>query len=162
MTPVPPLAYAGFWRRLGAAVLDMLVFSIGSTTLLYLMYGPAYLAAPADAGGQPGYHAAETLLGNVVPLILIPLLWVTLGGTPGKLLMGCVVADAATGRRIGWRQALLRLLGYAASALPLGLGFLWVGWDKRKQGLHDRIAGTIVIMEDYARDPIDALAREAP
>ncbi len=42
---------------------------------------------------------------------------------------------------------MLRYLGYYISMLPLFLGIFWVGWDKRKQGWHDKIAGTLVIKE---------------
>jgi len=43
---------------------------------------------------------------------------------------------------------LLRYLGYYLSMLPLFLGFIWVGIDRRKQGFHDKIAGTVVIRQD--------------
>jgi uncharacterized RDD family membrane protein YckC len=55
------------------------------------------------------------------------------------------VIDAVSGDAIGTRQALLRYLGYFLSILPLGLGFLWIAWDARKQGWHDKLAGTVVI-----------------
>jgi uncharacterized RDD family membrane protein YckC len=42
-------------------------------------------------------------------------------------------------------EALVRYIGYWASAIPLGLGFLWVAWDSGKQGWHDKIAGTCVV-----------------
>jgi uncharacterized RDD family membrane protein YckC len=45
----------------------------------------------------------------------------------------------------------VRYLGYFVSALPLGLGFFWVAWDKRKQGFHDKLAKTVVIHEDESR-----------
>ncbi len=38
-----------------------------------------------------------------------------------------------------------RYLGYFASTIPLCLGFLWIAFDKRKQGWHDKLAGTVVI-----------------
>ena len=42
-------------------------------------------------------------------------------------------------------KLVLRYIGYYISLLPLMLGFFWVGWDKRKQGFHDKIAGTVVV-----------------
>jgi uncharacterized RDD family membrane protein YckC len=38
-----------------------------------------------------------------------------------------------------------RYLGYFVSTIPFGLGLFWIGWDKRKQGWHDKLAGTVVI-----------------
>ncbi|RYY81863.1 MAG: RDD family protein, partial [Comamonadaceae bacterium] len=36
-------------------------------------------------------------------------------------------------------------LAYFVSAIPLCIGFLWVAWDPRKQGWHDKLAGTVVV-----------------
>jgi uncharacterized RDD family membrane protein YckC len=40
---------------------------------------------------------------------------------------------------------LARYVGYIISTIPLCLGFLWVGFDSKKQGWHDKIAGTVVV-----------------
>lgn len=89
---------------------------------------------------------------SVSLLCLLPLLtlycWTCLGGTPGKLLMGCEMVDARSGQHLSLRQALLRYMAYGLSLLPLGLGFFWIAFDPRKQGLHDRLAGTLVVRED--------------
>ena len=42
--------------------------------------------------------------------------------------------------------AFLRYLGYVISAIPLFLGFIWIAFDKQKQGFHDKIAGTFVVV----------------
>jgi uncharacterized RDD family membrane protein YckC len=54
-------------------------------------------------------------------------------------------ADAKTLGKPSTGQLIGRYLAYYVSTLPLCLGFLWVAFDKRKQGWHDRIAGTLVI-----------------
>lgn len=72
--------------------------------------------------------------------------WVLLGQTPGKLLMGLRVART-NGQRLTLRYALLRYVGYWLSAIPVGLGFLWVLVDDRRQGWHDKLAGTCVTYE---------------
>ena len=53
--------------------------------------------------------------------------------------------DAKTGQPASPLQCIVRYLGYFVSALPLGLGFIWVAFDKRKQGWHDKIARTLVV-----------------
>ena len=84
---------------------------------------------------------AETVLGLVVTVTF----WVKLFATPGKLLMGCQIVDAGSGEPVSVRQGVFRYLGYYVSVLPLGLGFFWIAWDRRKQGFHDKIANTVVL-----------------
>ena len=90
------------------------------------------------------------LIFNVPTAFLILLFWMSYGATPGKLLLDCEIVDAHTGEPITLKQALLRYVGYYLSALFIFSGFLWIIWDKRKQGWHDKIAGTVVIMHDEA------------
>jgi uncharacterized RDD family membrane protein YckC len=66
------------------------------------------------------------------------------GQTPGKRLLGVRVIDA-WGERPSLARAALRTAGYAASVLLCSIGFLWIGFDREKRGLHDWIAGTYVI-----------------
>jgi uncharacterized RDD family membrane protein YckC len=67
--------------------------------------------------------------------------------TPGKMAITAKVVDAATGERASMAQLIMRYFAYFISSLPLGLGFIWVAFDKRKQGWHDKIAGTVVIKQ---------------
>jgi len=78
-------------------------------------------------------------------------------GTPGKHLMDCLVLDARSGRNLSCRQSLWRGLAMLLAALPAGLGIFRIGWSHRKQGLHDRLAGTVVLMEDESRMSLAAL-----
>jgi len=127
--------YAGFWRRVGAALLDSIIF----TVLFGLVLGSVYLNAE--------FWSIEGLLTNALWLGLTAWLWVKFLGTPGKLLLDCQVVDAQTFEPLRPRQALLRYFAYIVSLLPLGLGFLWIAWDKRKQSFHDKIANTVVLHE---------------
>ena len=56
-----------------------------------------------------------------------------------------IIVDARTGKAPSKGQLIGRYFAYYLSLLPLGLGFLWIAWDQRKQGWHDKIAGTVVI-----------------
>ncbi len=87
-------------------------------------------------------------------------------GTPGKLLLGCHVVDAETQQPLTLVQALVRYLGYFVSLIPLGLGFFWILWDKRRQGFHDKLAKTIVVLDvrhqgaDESQKTLEQLIKE--
>jgi len=89
---------------------------------------------------------------TTLPLLAIAFCWVRWGATPGKWLLDCQVVDARTLQPLTWKQAGLRLLGYLVSAMLLYLGFLWIAFDRRKQGLHDKLVGSVVLHRspDYA------------
>lgn len=127
--------FAGFWRRVAAAMLDSVIFSV----VLGLLLGSTYLDAE--------FVSLEGLFSNGLLLVLTVWLWLKFLGTPGKLLLNCQVVDAQSFKPMTMRQAVLRYLAYIVSLLPLGLGFLWIAWDKHKQGFHDKIAKTVVLYE---------------
>lgn len=153
--------YAGFWRRLGATLIDFVLFLALIMPLLYLLYGSAYFTAARSAFSYAG--TADFLLNQVLPLLVAVVLWVKYRATPGKLLLDCAVVDARTLQAISVKQAVIRYFAYLASILPLGLGFLWIIWDKRRQGFHDLIAGTVVLYgaADEAQKPLQRLMEEA-
>ena len=67
------------------------------------------------------------------------------GQTLGKMALGIKVIKR-NGQALGLGQAALReVVGKFVSFIALCLGFLWVAWDPKKQGWHDKIAGTEVI-----------------
>ena len=132
------MTYAGFWRRVGAMMVDSIIYSV----LLALILGPKYV----DSSDM----AYEGMVSNGIALALTIFLLVRYLGTPGKLLLGCQIVDVDTGERITVKQALIRYLGYFVSILTLGIGFLWVAWDKRKQGFHDKMANTVVVYNGTA------------
>ena len=71
--------------------------------------------------------------------------WKKWNSTPGKMLFGIKIVDEKTMKEPSTGQCLLRFLGYIVSTFTLFIGFLMIGFNKRKKGLHDYIAGTIVI-----------------
>lgn len=84
-------------------------------------------------------------LAVTTPIIL--LFWVYRSATPGKMILRMKIVDAKTGGAPSKAQLIGRYFGYFLSTLPLGLGFLWIYYDKKKQGWHDKLAGTVVIVE---------------
>ena len=138
--------YAGFWRRLLATIIDSLLLMPLLALLLQLVYGADYWRWAESNGGMFDlYGPADLLINYLLPLALTVFFWVRFRGSPGKLLLGCRVVDARSGGTLGVGQAVLRWFAYIVSALPLCLGFLWIAWDARKQGFHDKIAGSVVI-----------------
>lgn len=154
--------YAGFWRRLLAFFLDIALYTILTAPFMYLLIGHEYFFWLA--GNEAYLSDSSALLFDLYTLLFfvaIFILWNVMSSTPGKLLMGCRIVDAGTLRPITPRQALIRLLGYIVSALPLYLGFVWAAKDKRKQALHDKLAGTLVIYnaDDYACQSLTTLQK---
>lgn len=150
MNSVATARYAGFWRRLGATVIDNLILIPLLGVIGAWVFGSA--SAPAlDDFSPAGIQAMEQqLLQQLLPLALTLALtvffWVRFVGTPGKLLLHCHVVDAKTLAPLGVGQSVVRYIGYLISLLPFGLGFLWIALDPRKQAWHDKLAGSVVIV----------------
>ncbi|MFQ6120363.1 MAG: RDD family protein, partial [Methanosarcinales archaeon] len=70
----------------------------------------------------------------------------TTGQTPGKKVMHIKVVTT-DGSDLDYGKGFLRWLGYIVSTITLFIGFLWIIWDENKQGFHDKIAGTYVVLE---------------
>jgi len=70
--------------------------------------------------------------------------WVTQGATPGKMALGIrILTD--DGDPIGFGHAILRYFAEIACVLTLGIGYLMIAFTAEKRGLHDFIAGTMVV-----------------
>lgn len=104
---------------------------------------------PNIGPNDPSYYQWTFIFG-VIPTIFIyyPYFVITAvkwGGGVGKLMLGQMIVDK-DGGRISWREALLRyIVGFTVNTFTFGIGFLWAGFDKKKQGFHDKIAQTYVI-----------------
>ncbi|WP_218397287.1 RDD family protein [Alteromonas lipotrueae] len=132
--------YAGFGIRFGASIIDTLLLLAITFPLLHLIYGNGYWTAEDSVVG-----IVDVLISYVLPLIATILFWVYKSATPGKMVLNVKVVHAKTGSAPTIRQSIIRYIGYYVSIFPLGLGFLWVLWDTKKQGWHDKMAGTVVI-----------------
>jgi uncharacterized RDD family membrane protein YckC len=136
--------YVGFWKRVLASLIDTVAVLAVVLPLLVAIYGTGYFAAAQ--GGLAG--PADFLLQVVFPAVAVILFWKFRGATPGKMLISARVVDARTLGPLSNAQAIGRYFAYFVSMLPLMLGFLWVAVDKRKQGWHDKLAGTLVIEDE--------------
>lgn len=149
---VPAPRYAGFWIRVGAHLIDSIIVFAVTLPVIYVLFGTPQTAV------DPGTGTMSTVelfvwLGIAVAVVLF---WRLRGATPGKMLCGIRIVDADSLRPLGTGQCIARYLGYIVSSLPLLAGYLWVGIDRRKQGFHDKIAGTVVVREaDLAEELAD-------
>lgn len=136
--------YGGFWIRLGAVILDSVII-FGITLLaVRLLYGQGYLEWAME-GATEGMTRERLFFNWVLPAVYSVGFWILKSATIGKMLVKVKIVNAKTGEPASPLQCIVRYLGYFVSALPLGLGFIWVAFDKRKQGWHDKIARTFVV-----------------
>jgi uncharacterized RDD family membrane protein YckC len=142
----------GFWSRTLATLAD----SVMEYVYIAVLLGIAGVA-PTAVSASPN-PAAFAIISYILPVIVTLLFWSRWQATPGKMMIGARIVDARTGADATIGQLAGRYFAYFVSLLPLGLGFLWVAWDPRKQGWHDKLAGTMVVR---ASSPTVAL-HEAP
>jgi len=134
----------GFWWRLLAYLIDAVLITVVTGGLAYLIYGPEYFAVPES--GQPSVRGpADAILTFVLPPLFIVGFWVYRGATPGKMAIGARIVRADDGSHPSVGRFVGRYAAYWLSFIPLGLGYLWIGFDARKQGWHDKLAGTLVV-----------------
>ncbi|MBT2692545.1 RDD family protein [Bacillus sp. ISL-55] len=127
---------AGFWVRLGAAILDGLIIGVPLAIISYLITGNAE-------------DNAFTSLVNLLYSVLVPVVWS--GYTVGKKIVGVRIAKV-NGEKLGFGTMLLRtLVGGLVYVLTLGLAAIvsafMVGMRHDKRAIHDFIAGTYVTYE---------------
>lgn len=132
--------YAGFWIRTGAAIIDTILILIIILPILTAIYGADYWLSESFVQGF-----WDVMFNYILPAIAVIIFWVYKSATPGKMATRLTIVDAKTGGKPSTGQFIGRYLGYYVSMIPLFLGIIWVGIDKRKQGWHDKLAGTVVI-----------------
>jgi len=132
--------YAGFWLRLAASLIDMIIVFIVIFIPLSLIYGEEYWNT-----NQLFLGFWDVILNYVIPFIVTIWFWLRFFGTPGKMALRLHIVDAKTGSKMTLGQAVFRYFAYLVAVLPLGLGLFWIGIDKKKQGWHDKLAGTVVL-----------------
>ena len=136
------IEYAGFWARTGAAIIDTILIALITIPLTVSIYGWDYFNSEAT-GVIAG--PADFLISYVTPAIAVIIFWIYKQATPGKMAISAKILDATTGEPASTGQLIGRYFGYFVSMIPLFLGVIWVAFDKRKQGWHDKLAGTVVV-----------------
>lgn len=149
--------YAGFWQRLVAFTIDgaiivsvfvvlMIIASLAFFSGALYSQNKDFLTGLSDPGSIPPFMIYLWLFYIALTIIYFTYFHGATGRTPGKMILGLqVVSDQGT--PVSFGTAFLRAVGYFVSNI-FYLGFIWVAFDKRKQGWHDKIAGTVVIIKD--------------
>lgn len=132
----------GFWIRVVACILDNIWLGVVGLVVMLVVT----LFVPMDKESMK-YLYTNGSINLILPLILVVSLWIKYASTPGKMVFKGKIVDAETLQPVSNGRLVLRYIGYFVSILTLFLGFFWIAWDKRKQGFHDKIAGTVVIIE---------------
>jgi uncharacterized RDD family membrane protein YckC len=135
--------YAGFWWRFLAYLVDWLVLGIGGA-LAGAFLG---LALGALGAGKVGIDWTMTIVSTIGYWLYFAILESSaLQATLGKQACGLVVTDSQR-RRISFARATGRYFAQILCVLTLGIGFLMAGWTQRKQGLHDFVCNTLVLIK---------------
>lgn len=136
--------YAGFWVRVVAAIIDSILTMFVLAPILYAVYGPDYWSSDRMVQGS-----LDVLISYVLPAIAVILFWFYKSATPGKMAWGLKVVDARTHGKPALVNLVVRYIGYYVATIPLGIGIIWVAFDKKKQGWHDKMAGTVVVKSSH-------------
>jgi uncharacterized RDD family membrane protein YckC len=150
----PPVAYAGFWLRFVAFIIDVIVlYFVGTIVTL------PFVASMGIRGIMRGHMpvSPEELMPFIGAFIRLAMIRMVLNwlyyallessawqATLGKKALGLEVTDME-GRRISFGRATGRFFAKIISSLILFIGYIMIGFTEKKQGLHDMIAGTLVI-----------------
>jgi uncharacterized RDD family membrane protein YckC len=173
--PAPGYEYAGFWRRFWAYLVDGLFVGIPFWIIAAPIVANAFAAAGFGILFQAGSYQIDPSTGSYVPTaateaainamsgkvgplfdllflafsliegLYFAVLWSWRGASLGQELLGVEVRNQSDGRRISFLRGWLRVFGYFISGIFADLGFVWAAFDSRKQGWHDKIAGTVVV-----------------
>lgn len=138
--------FAGFWIRFLAYLIDGLI-QAGLLVAIYLV-ATSLGQAPDPEPGLDRVEAEQLtrliLIWVVVVLAYFPIFWAR-GATPGMMLFKLRVVRTTDGSRLGIGRAIVRYIGFIISAWAIYIGLIWVAFDDRKQGWHDKIADSFVI-----------------
>jgi uncharacterized RDD family membrane protein YckC len=118
---------AGFWRRVGAALIDGILVGIVEVILRLVLGGAGIALTFVFSFGYYTYFHGRT------------------GQTPGDAALGIRVVDIDNGEIIGYGRAFGRCLVSIVSGLVIAIGYLWMLWDPRKQTWHDKAVSSLPI-----------------
>lgn len=142
-TTVAELPKAGFWIRFVAYLIDALI--LGAVQFVISLALGIAGGSLTDNGGDAAMAMISGLCGMVIGMAYAIFFTGYNGQTPGKMALRIQVVRS-DGTPMGYGRAFLReIVGKFVSGIILGIGYLMVGFDRQKQGLHDKIAGTYVI-----------------
>jgi len=155
--------YAGFWIRFLASLLDTIFLALPVGIVIYFLSDGNWfdfsqyqqniqMAMSGNShalDSQPQTSLKWEFIFEISVLLVTMLFWKRWrGATPGKKFVHIKIVDASTLKDIDNKQAITRSFGYIASTFAFLIGFLMVAFRKDNRGLHDLLAGTVVVYED--------------
>ena len=136
--------YGGFWRRFWACMLDGIVLGFASM----FVYGAGIVIvrslSPEIEDPVKALLIPQLVANTLINAFYFIYFHALTGQTVGKLALGLKVVNR-DGGAIGFGRATVRYFGSLISLLFAGLGFAWIAFDGRKQGWHDKMAGSFVV-----------------
>lgn len=144
--------YAGFISRLVAFGIDVVIITASLVALGWLVNAAMRLFGAQDLSQLEIIQRAA--ISGIAAIAYTAgyniFFWSLASQTPGKILLGLIITTP-DGRPISFGQSIRRYIGYIFSIAALWLGFLWILVDDRRQGWHDKFAGTVVVYSWDAR-----------
>jgi uncharacterized RDD family membrane protein YckC/Tfp pilus assembly major pilin PilA len=147
-----PLPYAGFWRRAGAYVIDYVLVAVVFTIFGKAFTGPSH---PSTSG----LASLALLIGGCLYYVLLESS--SMQATLGKRAVGIKVTDL-DGERIDFGRALGRMFGHILSFITFSIGFAMAVFTDRRQTLHDKLAGTLVVKREESPDDVEVAGIAPP
>jgi uncharacterized RDD family membrane protein YckC len=153
---VPTARYGGFWLRFLAHLIDHVILGIVAAPLFFILVLPVILRVANDAerNQEPSPEMIIAILSSVFIYVVLAFVgqWLyealltssSWQGTVGKRVLQLKVTDEL-GNRIGFGRATGRFFAKILSSMFFYVGFIMVGLADRKRGLHDMLAGTLVM-----------------
>ncbi len=140
--PAPGLTYAGFWIRFLALFIDGIalgiIFFIGGRLFVKgIDYGNGNIVITEGQWWWPVW--------GIISFLYYPVTWAWLGETIGHRILGMEIRRVEDGQRPSVGQVIIRYIGFIISEIIIFIGFIIAAFDPRKQGLHDKIANTVVV-----------------
>ncbi len=155
--PAPSAPYAGFWIRVLAYIIDRIVIGIAATPFYVVLVLPSVLRIIHEAessGGEPSPEMIFSIIGSASIFFIVAFVgyWLyealltasSWQGTVGKRVLRLKVTDEA-GNRISFARSTGRFFAKILSQVILWIGFIMVAFTDKKRGLHDMLAGTLVM-----------------
>ena len=145
--------YAGFWLRFCAFVIDWIICIIPFAIIGFIIgFTNPQMFAPTPAGTKAAPNPAYTGFELILRLAEIVVFWLYFAlqessarqATLGKLALGLKVTDI-NGARLSFAHATGRFFARILSHCTIGIGYIMAGFTEKKQGLHDMVAGTLVV-----------------
>ena len=133
--------YSGFWKRFAALFIDTIALGVCGF-IVGIVFAVIYVSLN---GSEHGTEIWANALGIIMA-------WIYFAGfesspkqaTLGKMALGIKVVGL-DGERLSFGKASGRYFGKIISSLILGIGYIMVAFTEKKQGLHDKMAGCLVI-----------------